>query len=234
MPTAITRLLLSSLVLTQGLALSVCAHSAHQSGLYLFDRMVPREIRKQIDWTISFPELKASPTSYEGRVVAIGGVVLNVKRGQGKTEIEVLQLPLNTGLSPVSDRTLSQGRFLAVQHASLDPATLEPDTPITVVGEVEGSMVKATDETEDIYPVVDVKRLVNWSRIEVPRYFGYVPYPYYYGYGYPYYGLYYPYWGPYGPYYPYYPFFPRSFGATPSPPSPPPQEAVPPQFKKRE
>ncbi|MER3423643.1 MAG: hypothetical protein C4293_10820 [Nitrospiraceae bacterium] len=136
----------------------------------------------------------------------------------------------------------SEGRFLAVQGAeSLDPATIEAGTLITVVGEVKGAETKSLDESQYTYPVLEVKHLVDWRKVMPPRYSGYGgPYsnPYYYG---PYYGgfyRYYPYgayWGPFGyPYWgPYY--YPFGFFSTPSPaPPPPPRESLPPRFRGRD
>ena len=208
-----------------------CAQSAHQTGQYVFDKEVPKEIRRQVDWSVSFPELKAAPSAYEGRTVALGGVILGAKRAKDRTEIEVMQLPLERGFTPSGDRHSSQGRFLAVQADGLDPATIQEGTPVTVVGQVAGTVTKPLDESDYTYPVVEIQRLVDWAKAESPRYYGSASYPYapYYGY-YPYrFWGYSPYWSPYGPYS--HPYF---FGPSraPSTPSLPPPSAIPPQFKK--
>src|SRR5215217_7391314 len=102
------------------LLLTACAQSAHQTGRDVFDKLVPSGLQREIDWRISFSELQAASSSYEGRTVVLGGVVLNSKRTTRGTELEILQVPLNGGLSPAGDRTASQGRFLAVQPDGLD------------------------------------------------------------------------------------------------------------------
>ncbi|HZS10769.1 MAG TPA: Slp family lipoprotein [Nitrospirales bacterium] len=213
-----------------------CAQSAHQTGRDVFDKTVPKGLQRDIDWRVSFPELQTAASSYEGRTIVLGGIVLNSKRTNRGTEIEMLQVPLNGGLSPTGDRTTSQGRFLAVQPDGLDPASIEKGTHLTVVGTVDGTETRSFDETQYTYPVVQIRRLVNWTQAQRPRYYGYGP-----GYDYPYYGYYapyrpyWPYWwgGPYAsPYVPYYLYGP-GLSAPPPNPSPPPQN-VPPQFRKRD
>ncbi|TLY37864.1 MAG: hypothetical protein E6K60_03220 [Nitrospirae bacterium] len=214
------------------LLLSACAQSAHQSGLATFDKFVPAELQKDIDRSISYSEIKTAPQNYTGRTVMLGGIVLNAKRLQDRTEIEILQLPLNPALAPITNRSQSQGRFLAVQKEFLDPAILPKGTPVTVIGKVEGSTVKPFDQANYEYPVLEVKNITDWGRTQYAAHYpGYrvAPYPYYggyYPYGY-YDGFYGPYgWGPYG-YYPGYLVVP----SRPAP-APPPPSQTPPQFKK--
>lgn len=221
-----SRTSLAVLVLGGLLVLSSCAESAHQVDRNAVRIDVPPELEKQIDSSIAFADLQAAPGNYVGRVVMVGGVVIGGKRTKDQTEIEVLELPTKAGGPSTTDRHRSEGRFLAVREAFLDPATVPPGTPITVIGAVKGSTTRPLDESEYTYPVLDIKHLIDWSAVASQQsgngtaaFYG------------PYYPPYY-WWGPYG-YYPYawgpYPFFvlPRS----PTPPPPRPQR-IPPQFKK--
>ncbi|MER3423642.1 MAG: hypothetical protein C4293_10815 [Nitrospiraceae bacterium] len=97
--TMIQRLLMMFL-LAHVLTLPACAKSAHQTGQALLDRIVPNHLLQQVDRTISFEDLKTSPSGYIGRTVMIGGVVLNAKRAKDTTQIEVLQLPSDSGVVP--------------------------------------------------------------------------------------------------------------------------------------
>ena len=74
-----------------------------------------------VDRTVSFRDVLASPESYKGRVLVLGGEVLKAKRLRDRTQIELLQLPLEDGEEPTFDRQQSQGRFLALQQEFLDP-----------------------------------------------------------------------------------------------------------------
>ncbi|WP_447979483.1 Slp family lipoprotein [Candidatus Nitrospira bockiana] len=214
--------------------LNACAQSAHQTGRDLINDLLPADLRREIDSSVVFSDLLQSPDSYTGRTVMFSGIALKAKRVKDRTEIEVLQLPTGSGVVPSGDRTRSEGRFLAVQEGFLDPATVEAGTPVTVVGEVQGATTRALDESQYTYPVLEIKRLIDWKKTLPPDYSGLGPYPYYSGYPY-YYGYRpYPYWyGPYG-YYPYWgPFFPLLGSPGPAPSAPPPS-SLPPQFRKRD
>jgi outer membrane lipoprotein len=225
--------------LIQLLTVSACAKSAHQTGRDLLDQILPADVRQQIDSTVAFPDLEATPSSYVGRTVMFSGIVLKAKRAKDRTEIEVLQLPAAPGGLPSDDRSRSEGRFLAVENTFLDPATIESGTPVTVVGEVKGGVTRSLDDSEYTYPVIEITRLIDWNKSMPPQYARGSGYPYYGGYG-SYYGAYAPFFGPgygygYGYGYPFYgPYYPLLFGNPgPAPSSPPPQN-LPPQFRKRE
>ncbi len=220
------------IALAQLLAVSACAQSAHQTGRDVLDQVLPADVRRQIDSTVGFSEVEAAPSNYVGRMVMFSGIVLKAKKIKDRTEIEVLQLPTDSGAVPSSDRPRSEGRFLAIETKFLDPATIESGTPVTVVVEVKGAATRSLDDSEYTYPVIEITRLVDWDKTMPTNYSGAAPYPYYGGYyrPHPYLG------GPYG-YYPYWgPYYPLLFGSpapAPSMPPMPPPQSIPPQFRKR-
>jgi outer membrane lipoprotein len=232
--------LLVGLLACAGFVTASCAKSAHQTGQDEMERLIPPDLLLQVDETVSFTELRADPRQYVGRILMLSGIALRSRRMQDGTEIEILQLPTERGMSPSDRKARSQGRFLAVESDGfLDPAVIEKDTPLTVVGEVKGVTTKALDEGEYQYPVLDVKHLVDWSDVRsrdgngydsayYGRYSGYYgPWSsWYYGFGSPFAGPYglYPY-SYYGPYY----AFPRGY-STPAPP--PPRSSMPRLFQK--
>lgn len=245
-PTISRKRLHAQHLVTGGLCLllylsAACAQSAHQSGRDLLDQILPDQVQQQIDQSVSFVDLKANPTAYQGKTVMVSGIVLKSKRVKDRTEIEVLQIPTGSGAVPTKDRVRSQGRFLAVKSGEfLDPAVVDAGTPVTVVGEVGPAVTRGMDEGEYTYPVLEIKHLVDWD--EVNPQIRSAPYAYPYGrsnYAYPY-----SYWGPYGGMgwyggypgyygygYPYYgPFF--GVGGGSSAPVGPPPDSAPPQFKK--
>ena len=115
-----------------------------------------------VDRTVSFRDVLASPESYRGRVLVLGGEVLKAKRLRDSTQIELLQLPLEDGEEPSFDRQQSQGRFLALQQEFLDPATVVKGTRVTIVGEVSGAKTDRLDDVEYRYPTLVVKHLHIW------------------------------------------------------------------------
>jgi outer membrane lipoprotein len=128
--------------------------------------VVPPSLQQQVDRNLTYSQLKESPDSYRGHVVVLGGEVLSAKRLKNGTRIEILQLPLGESLDPGSDRTASEGRFLAVQRDFLDPAVVPPGTRVTVTGEVTGGTVLPLDETEYTYPTLEIKHLKVWPKTD--------------------------------------------------------------------
>jgi outer membrane lipoprotein len=130
---------------------------------------VPPELRQQIDSSVTFVDLRAAPANYVGRVVKVGGVVISAKRTKVRTEIEILELPAEAEGLPTKDRRRSEGRFLAVREAFLDPATVPAGTSITVIGVVKGSTTRPLDESEYTYPILEIKHLIDWSTVASRR-----------------------------------------------------------------
>lgn len=126
------------------------------------DYAIPEPYASQVDRSLTFEQLKESATSYVGKVVVLGGEVLNAKRSPEGTSIEILQLPLN-GSEPVTDVQQSQGRFLALQKEFLDPATLIERPRVTIVGEVSGVRTQRLDDIDYPYPVLVVKDMKVWQ-----------------------------------------------------------------------
>ncbi|MGQ0694511.1 MAG: Slp family lipoprotein [Nitrospiraceae bacterium] len=126
-------------------------------------RIVPESLEPLIDRTVTFREVLASPESYRGRLLVLGGEVLKAKRLQEGTRIELLQLPLEDGEEPTLDRQQSQGRFLALRQEFLDPAMVVEGTRVTIVGEVSGAKTDHLDDVEYRYPMLIVKHLHVWE-----------------------------------------------------------------------
>lgn len=152
--------------------------------------VIPASLQAQIDKSLTFAQLRETPDSYRGHMLVLGGEVLSAKRLKEGTRIEVLEIPLNGSLQPGLDRTTSRGRFIAVQKEFLDPATIPPGTRLTLVGEVTGSVADKLDETDYTYPMVEVRSLKVWPRVEsfshIPHYYyppSYYWRPYYFTFG---------------------------------------------------
>lgn len=165
---------------------------------------LPSSLTDQIDYSLRFPEIKESPDRFKGKRVLLGGKILEAKRLKDSTRLVVLQLPLNEEQVPTTELIQSQGRFIAEQQEFLDPATVPPDSRITVVGELTGSLTQKLDETDYTYPTLNVIHLKVWpdSLSNDNRYAAFRPYPYFYPYP-----FLYPYWRPYRPFFPYYPYW---------------------------
>jgi outer membrane lipoprotein len=191
---------------------------------------LPAEVLRNAEQT-PFVVLQQDPLPYEGRRIVLGGEVLKAKRLPDRTEIEVLQLPLNAREEPIPKRVASQGRFRAYQKDFLDPATIPPGSLITVVGAGRGSVLEKLDEMDYSYPVIESEYIKVWPNrpLSSNR-----PYPYPYGmYDYydPWYPSYFPYRSPFfypGPFFRPFPFRPSHFHFRQGPQHSP----RPPQFRR--
>ena len=146
----------------------------------------------QVTAGASFAQVVQDPSVHIKHILKVGGVVLSAKRLVDRTEVMVLQIPLDSDSVPKWDRTKSQGRFIATQQPFLDPATLPEGTRVTIIGEVTGQASVPVDEEEKVYPVLAIQALKVWPMIPRNTY-GYRPYwgpyPYwggYWGWGWPY------------------------------------------------
>lgn len=212
------------------LFLTACAESIHQVQRTAESLGIPLELENEIDRSVSFADLQQSPSEYVGRTVMLGGTVIKGKRTREGTELEVLQRPTGEEGRLTGDRLRSEGRFLVVREAFLDPASLPEGTPITVIGTVKGVTTRQLDESDYVYPVLEAKHIIDWKTLAAQNrdrslYYGayYPPWGGFYPYGvYPY-----SYWGPgfYRPF-PYY-WGPGSFSPRPSSPPPPPPSVSP-------
>lgn len=227
------RMIVHASLLCAVISLSACAESLHQVQRDAELLGVPVELEKEIDTSVRFADLKQAPNEFIGRTVMIGGTVIRAKRTEVRTEVEVLQLPTEKDGPATDERLRSEGRFLAVRDAFLDPASLPEGTPVTVIGTVKGETARPLDESTYTYPLLEIKHIIDWSSIaaarrrdRTPDYRFYAP-PYGWGGFYPYGGF----WGPYGGYWgggfyrgsPY--FVPGA--PSPSPPPPPPRSVHP-------
>ena len=128
--------------------------------------VVPEPFKAQLDPSLTFSKILKDSDDYQGAVVLLGGEVLSAKRLSEGTRLEILQLPLDGSEEPVVDRTASLGRFLALEPSFLDPATLPPNTRVTLVGEITGTTRDTLDEMEYRYPTVAIKHLHVWPEHE--------------------------------------------------------------------
>ena len=149
--------------------------------------VIPQELALKVDKSISFQELNKSPTDYQGKLVVLGGTILEAKNTKAGTELEILQKPLSYYDRP-QDIDKSSGRFLALYKGYLDVAIYQSGREITMVGEVLGAETRPLGEIEYTYPSLEVRHIYLWEDISysdrptiiyhgISPYWGYYPYP---------------------------------------------------------
>ena len=157
--------------------------------LILFAGCAPisKDLRAQADRTLSFHQVFQNPDAVKEKIVIWGGeIVETINQKDGTTLIVVLQRPLDWLEEPKIQR--SEGRFIILVGAYVDPYIFRRGRRITVAGEILGRKVMLLGELEYPYPLLQSKQIYLWGEY----YYSPSPYPYY---PWGYYGSYGPRWG---------------------------------------
>jgi outer membrane lipoprotein len=112
---------------------------------------------------IPFSQILASPQSYQGRIVRLGGVIVNTENREEETVLEILEKPLGRNGRPKSGDT-SGGRFMVIFESFLDGAVYHPDRPVTIVGEVVGKETALIGEAPYQYPLLLGRDVRLWEK----------------------------------------------------------------------
>lgn len=126
----------------------------------------------EADPPLPFPVLAAKAGDFEGRVVILGGYVLEVRNRGQHTVLVVLQAPLSGSQEPV-DADRSQGRFMVLHDQFLDPEVFTKGRKVTVGGVVNGVTTEAIGEDPYDYLTLASREIFLWEREE------YLPGPHY-------------------------------------------------------
>lgn len=117
---------------------------------------------------LAFSEILRSPEQYRGKVVRLGGVILDTLNEEKGSTLEVLEQPLSwRGRPKVGD--VPGGRFLVVSDQFLDKAIYQPDREVTVVGEITGSRTGQVGEAKYTYPVLTLQDIRLWKHSSYSR-----------------------------------------------------------------
>jgi starvation-inducible outer membrane lipoprotein len=106
--------------------------------------VISKEAREDAEKDVSFRQLVENPSQHKGKIVILGGYILNARSAEGGVLIEVEQAPLSIWQIP-KDRDQSEGRFVVVEKRSEDTASFKAGSAITVAGRVLGQMIPGTE-----------------------------------------------------------------------------------------
>ena len=136
---------------------------------------------------VTLTQARSAADAYTGSTVRWGGVVTEVENKADKTWVFVVGRELRDDEKPITDGD-SEGRFIASFDGFVDPLVYKSGRPLTVVGGIEGSTVRAIGEYDYRFPVVAVRDSYLWEEpvktkviyAPAPRYdyYYYHPYPY--------------------------------------------------------
>lgn len=129
--------------------------------------VVPKPPPDQAIPMMSFAELVAEAGQYKGKLLTLGGSVLEVVNLKSQTRIEALQIPLGVGQKP-KNKDYAQGRLILIKDGFLDPEVYTKGRLVTVSGTLLGS--SKSEDSQEPYPYLRVKvdELHLWP-VEKPR-----------------------------------------------------------------
>ncbi|MDA8079733.1 MAG: Slp family lipoprotein [Nitrospiraceae bacterium] len=165
-----------SFLLCLALALSACAP------------VISSEYQQKAVKEVGFGQFRDNPDAYANSIFILGGTIASTENTTNGTELEVVQNPINR-YGEITDRDVSEGRFILVTTKQLDPMIFRKGRMVTVAAQLTGSRTKQLGEKEYRYPVLEAKEIYLWKREKYPnQQYLYNPYfyPFYY-YNYPYY-----------------------------------------------
>ncbi len=114
---------------------------------------VSTNLQRQAGPQRSFAELAAQPDTFKGRVVILGGEVMEVRPQGSGSLMAVDQRDLNGHFYPAGNP--SGGTFLVESDQWLSPEKYQPKSKVTVAGVVQGQ--------RDRSPVLKVKEIHFWE-----------------------------------------------------------------------
>ena len=163
----------------------VCALFVMLTGWLSGCTVMSAQTMAEAEPTLPFPMLVARADDLQGRVVILGGYVLEVRNRGQQTVLVVLQAPLDEGQEPVN-ADLSQGRFMVHHDRFLDPEVFTKGRKVTVGGEVRGVTTEAIGDDPYDYLTLASREIFLWEQEDylpgpVPLYDRRPPYydPYY-------------------------------------------------------
>lgn len=148
--------ILSLLIIGAALLLQGCSYA------------ISPEVARTADRTITFDKFQAEPSTYKGKTVIFGGLIVQTRNVKTGTLIEIDQKELDYWGKPRrTDR--SGGRFIVLQPRYLDILVYAPGKEITVAGEVSGAEEKTLGGSGEPYPLVNAREIKLWPREKPAR-----------------------------------------------------------------
>lgn len=124
---------------------------------------ISKDLLKGVERSVTFSQIFASPETYEGRSVLVGGVIVRTTNKVEGTLLEVYATALDRQGRPI-DTDRSAGRFLALHMGFLDPEIYKQGRKVTIVGTVQGAQTAFLGEILYRYPYLIAKEIHLWEQ----------------------------------------------------------------------
>ena len=144
---------------------------------------ISKSLHGQVDPGLTFARLLQDPSAHLGKIVLLGGEIIQTENTDRGTDVLVLEKSLGRSSRP-EDGDASGGRFVLHDPSFLDPAIFSSGRKITAAGEVVGDRTIKIGELDYRCPLIRVREVHLWAN-EPQRTIILAPYPPWYPYRYP-------------------------------------------------
>lgn len=124
---------------------------------------ISRDTASRADRSLAFQKLSAEPRTHIGKIVILGGEIIDAQHVKNGTLIEVIQRELDYWDKPRRTNR-SGGRFLILHRARLDDMVYAAGREITVAGEVAVRGQSGPDVDPSIPFFLHVRELKLWPK----------------------------------------------------------------------
>jgi starvation-inducible outer membrane lipoprotein len=127
---------------------------------------IPNKFVKQAQPGVTLTALKASPDRYQGKVVILGGVIVDKKEDGGRIWLKVKNRPLDDDHIPHIPTSLDDpeaGHYWVVVNPQGLPQSYMNWARVTVVGQVTRKKAGASDQASAKEPVLTALYLRGWG-----------------------------------------------------------------------
>lgn len=127
---------------------------------------IPNKFVKQAQLGVTLASLKASPDRYQGKVVILGGVIVDKKEERGRIWLKVKNRPLDDDYVPHLPTSLDAseaGHYWIVVNPQGLPQSYQSWARVTVVGQVTAKKAGASDQPSTREPVLAALYLRGWG-----------------------------------------------------------------------
>ncbi len=145
---------------------------------------LPKEISDVPYTQVSFAEVNANRSAYQGKSLRWGGKIVMVSNQENESQAQLLYYPLNRYGKP-SIRGESKGRFAISRTELLDPAIYKEGTEVTVAGVLSGEVTQKIGKKKITLPLLKAIHIHIWPEYQEMHHrfqyydtYHYAPYPY--------------------------------------------------------
>ena len=129
---------------------------------------ISKQNLSQVSFRGGFDQLLRNPDKYIGRIVLLGGKIVDSDASQAKSELTVMHMPLDLDHVPY-DNNYSIGPYILSSERYLDPEKFEPGILLTAVAKLIGTEQRMVENKPQTIPSMQIMEIVLWEPVDKSR-----------------------------------------------------------------